>query len=516
MTTLIPEVEEARQTANPQTSTETYRVRFRVGDIIWHPQFGAGAVYNTDWRSTSVAFAAADDAEFDTREVSKIALVLDTAPHLKDSSPPNDLRHQQGQILFQGWFAQDRVMTVHEPLRAITSYEYNVELKRDPYGKKVRDKETGHFFIDKKSGRIQKEFFRIIAESTAREDEINMIQNREERDRRQFANDAQYQPPDFFEGMSQSYFHGGLGIWKPYSMRIAANNRVELWYPKPTGKTDKSKKVKWKTILEPVYRKRDPNNFEYRVYDPSEIANPFQAYQFIHLKQEDSLGKGCINPYSQRSEYNGKQLEINFIKRIVRQENIIETLCAGILLKTEQPGETGLSRSEIISRRKKQAEPFFDVITGASAFVYPYKYAHLNSQAVLESNLKTDEGHVRCPHGWLVIGQDAPESDWTDYCTICAPVRICYGHGKNRIGLKNKTTARFSRGWYRVINNPRNSQCLSEGNLTVPLGPPSACDLGRLPLVAEIQHWNSRLIKERLPELFESNLYPQWGLHGWR
>jgi hypothetical protein len=517
--TLSPEIERPRQTANPQTSRQS-RVSLRVGDIIAHPCYGVGAVYKTNWRTTSVAFVAADDAEFDTREVSKIALVLDTAPHLKDSSPPNDLRHQQGQILFQGWFAQDRVMTVHEPLRAITSYEYNVELKRDPYGKKVRDKETGHFFIDKKSGRVRKEFFRIIAETDARQKAIYALKNREERDRLAFAQAVQYGKPfDYFGGMSNSYFHGSLGIWKPYSMRMAANNRVELWYPKPTGKTDKSKKVKWKTILEPVYQKRDRNDFTYKLCDPSEIANPFQEYQFIHLKQEDSLGKGCVNPESQRSKFNGRQVETNFIRQIAKQQAVVQALYAGILHKTERADEAGLSRADVILRRKKQAESFFDVITGASAFDYPYKYAHFTSPNVLESNQKTVEGYVRCFHGWLVIGQDAPELRGTHYCTICAPVWLCSKHCKNRIGLKNKTAARFSRGWYQIINNPRNVACLPEGTAREDLfGPPNptACDLGRLPSIAEILYWNSRLIVEKLPELFASNLYPQWGLYGWR
>jgi hypothetical protein len=92
MTTLPAIEDEARQTAAPQIQTS--RVRLRVGDIISHPRYGVGAVYATNWRTTSVAFVAADDAEFDTRELSRIVLLLDSGPYLKDSSPPRDLRHQ--------------------------------------------------------------------------------------------------------------------------------------------------------------------------------------------------------------------------------------------------------------------------------------------------------------------------------------------------------------------------------------------------------------------------------------
>jgi hypothetical protein len=523
MTALIPEVEEARQTANPQTPTETCRVRLRVGDIIAHPQYGVGAVYATNWRTTSVAFCSADDSTFDTRELSKIVIILD----LHYSSPPDPGYQRQigaAAPIRDFWVrSQDKTVRPDEPLRAITSYEYNVELKRDPYGKKVRDKETGHFFIDKKSGRIRKEFFRIIAEADARRQKaMCALKNREERDRLAFAQAVQHGKPfDYFGGMSNSYFHGSLGIWKPHSMRIAANNRVELWYPKPTRKEmgKSEKKQKWWPIREPVYQKRDPNSFEYTFCPPSQTANPFQEYRFIHLKQEDSLGKGCVNPESQRSKFNGRQVETNFIRQIAKQQAVVQALYAGILHKTERADEAGLSRSEIISRRKKQADPFFDAIAGASAFVYPYKYAHFNERGNLESNQKTVENYVRCPHGWLVIGQDAPELDWTYYCTICVPVQLCSRHCKNRIGLKNKTDARFSRGWYQIINNPSNVACLPEGTAREDcFGPPNptACDLGRLPSIADILYWNSRLIAEKLPELFESNLYPQRGLHGWR
>jgi hypothetical protein len=85
MTTLSPEIESHRQTGNPQIPPQTFRVRLRVGDIISHPRHGVGAVYATNWRTTSVAFCSADDAEFDARDLSKIAIVLEQC----SSSRPN-------------------------------------------------------------------------------------------------------------------------------------------------------------------------------------------------------------------------------------------------------------------------------------------------------------------------------------------------------------------------------------------------------------------------------------------
>jgi hypothetical protein len=63
-----------------QNLTQRPRVRFRPGSIIWHPEKGVGNVHKTNWCNTSVAFAASEDAEFDTRELSIVVTLLDEIP----------------------------------------------------------------------------------------------------------------------------------------------------------------------------------------------------------------------------------------------------------------------------------------------------------------------------------------------------------------------------------------------------------------------------------------------------
>jgi hypothetical protein len=696
-------------------------VRLRVGDIIFHPRHGVGAVYATNWRTTSVAFVAADDAEFDTRELSKTVLLLDkkleyprrfdneewrqplaetnlsywhktlawglvigkyprdlhpqflsdlklkakelqmlscwnypkghpvwnsaaareSSEHFYNSNnrtgkatqgvlasrleatasggyvtrlipdevkylPSNKalrlfyvarisllelnqprLTRNQTAICHHGIvspdsthpscspclgisestvttkevseveelvetferlfgtvrFTDDRTMTPDEPMREVVCpqdgnhlehgkrsfCEYHVQLKRNRNGKKVRD-EAGNFLVDKKTGLVKKEFSRIIAAADDRQKQLAATRIREERDRAAFAYTVQYGDADstlvldYFGGKhSRAYWHGNPGIWKPYPMRVAANDRVELRCSKPTGNRGAPKGKKWWPILEPVYQKRDLNDFTYEFCPPSQTENPFQEYQFIHLDASSSLGRGSVNAESQRSQYNGRQVETNFLRKIVLKEFEIESLYAGILHKTERADEAGLTRADIISRRKKEADSFFRIITGASAFIYPYKFASpcLDEQGnlVREPNRQTSAGYLRCPHGWLVIGQMEQHVRWTSYCSICNPVGICEYHSK-AFKQKIKGSPRF-----QVVFNPRNEPCSNYSETEINC---RRCGLSRIAAVSDIQLWNARLIAEQrrikteigehveLSELFESNLYPQWGLHGWR